>query len=323
MSQIIKTLLLFLILAIALPLAFPEKFLHWLPPYGPDQNNLPQIAGAKLARFGLPYSPTNPIPPNTAANIDATPPIVTQETKILPEVAKTPDNVPLENKEAPQKPYRILIIGDSFIAVPGSFGQILEENLSGYDQATVIRKGKVSSGLSRPDYYDWIKESKKIAQETHPNIVIIMMGTNDAQGFYIEQNGKSSLAAFNTDLWKKEYLNRAARLIEVFNQINARVYWIGLPEMRQPGYNSKIKILSEIQMLACQDRSGAKFIPAADLVDNGRYQPFVADPQGVMRATRNADGIHLSYFGGTLLVNKIIALLKTELDLIPKMQNPQ
>jgi len=41
-----------------------------------------------------------------------------------------------------------------------------------------------------------------------------------------------------------------------------------------------------------------------------------------MRATRNPDGTHLSYFGGTLLVEKILEKLKQDLDLsIPAPQS--
>ncbi|MGI6340899.1 MAG: hypothetical protein ACOX0B_01675 [Minisyncoccales bacterium] len=45
------------------------------------------------------------------------------------------------------------------------------------------------------------------------------------------------------------------------------------------------------------------------------YQAFMPDDKGVMHATRIADGIHLTRFGGTVLVNKVIEELNKDLDL--------
>jgi hypothetical protein len=299
-------------LAIALPLANAEKLMRWLPPYGADPNNVFQVAGSQLAQTSMAIlsqnraAEVNLLPvsrPENPATATGTLSIVANEHEFL----------------APFRPYRILLAGDSFMAVAGGFGDILEQKLVTYEQVSVSRKGKVSSGLSRPDYFDWNKESLAAIAEFKPNVAIIMMGTNDAQSFEMTgENGKKQIISYGTPLWDDEYVKRAKSFIKEFTANGSIVYWIGLPAMRDRTYDEKIRHLSNLQDTAIQDDPQARFISSEALMagKSGPYQPFMADTQGVMRSTRNIDGIHLTYFGGTVLVEKILDFLKDDLELV-------
>jgi hypothetical protein len=97
--------------------------------------------------------------------------------------------------------------------------------------------------------------------------------------------------------------------------------------MREPDYDKKIRHVADLQKNAVQKYSVAKFISAFDLLSGEKpYQAFMPDDKGVMRATRNPDGTHLSTFGGTILTEKIIAALKKDIDLSiivsPEIENP-
>jgi hypothetical protein len=212
-----------------------------------------------------------------------------------------------------------LIAGDSFVAVSGGFGDIAEQQLAELPDIAVLRQGKVSSGLSRPDFYDWRQAAQTAISKFKPNIVIVMMGTNDAQSFEIWENQKKRILAYGTIEWDAQYQNRTQSFIEQFTDNNAVVYWIGLPIMRNQVYDQKIRHLSQLQENAAKNNPQAKFLSAAELMGGNEpgYQPFAPDGNNIMRATRNPDGIHLSYFGGTLLVKEIIAILQQDLDLAP------
>jgi len=287
--------------AIILPILYSGKLLRWLPPYGADPANLFQSAGAQLAHWSeslLRHDATGQPQTSAAASETQTQPI---EMKFTP----------------PAKPYRILLVGDSFVAVAGGFGDIAEQKLIGFSDVAILRQGKVSSGLSRPDFYDWHQAAKSTMAEFKPNVAIIMMGTNDAQSFEIMENQKKQVIDFGTAEWDRRYQSRAELFIKEFTDNGSIVYWIGLPVMRSEVYDAKIKRLSKLQEAAVKNNPQAKYISSAELMSDGQtaYQPFMPDPKGVMRATRNPDGIHLSYFGGILLVEKILLELKKDLDL--------
>jgi hypothetical protein len=307
MDTVKKIVILTIALAIIIPLANAGKLLRWLPPYGADADNIFQGLGAGIAHVALTFNPdkSNPAQTVQADGQNGT---------------TTDPNIPLSKKfEPPTKPYRFLIVGDSLVAVAGGFGDIMEQKLITFSETAVSRKGKVSSGLSRPDYFDWNKEAETAISSFSPNIAIVMMGTNDAQSFEVVRGGKKQVIEYGTSQWDEEYLSRARSFIEKFTGRGVVLYWIGLPAMRDAVYAEKIKHVNELQNKAVQLDPMAKFISAEKLMsdENKVYQPFMADEQGVMRATRNPDGIHLSYFGGTILVEKIINELKKDIELVP------
>lgn len=312
MNSINKIIFFVIGLAIVLPLLYAGKFLRWLPPYGADSTNFFQVAGAQLARWSPlrpKIEPTDPQLATTNGETATSTSITPQEIKFIP----------------PAKPYRIFLAGDSFMAVSGGFGDIAEQHLVKFAQTNVWRQGKVSSGLSRPDFYDWQAAAQIAIARHNPNITIVMMGTNDAQSFEIRENNNKRVIAFGTAQWDAEYQNRAESFIKKFTDSGTAVYWIGLPIMRNAVYDQKIRRLSQLQKNATKNNPQAKFISGAELMAGGdtAYQPFAPDENGVMRATRNPDGIHLSYFGGTILVDKIIEELKKDLDLsIPAPPQP-
>jgi len=303
-------------LGIALPLIDSEKLLRWLPAYGADPANIFQAAGVQMASLNIPKNLPAAQPNEGSAT----------GTKLQDKAAIAgTDSLQIKDLKI-EKPYRILLVGDSFMAVAGGFGDILEQKLVGFGDTVVLRKGKVSSGLSRPDYYDWNKEAASAINTFKPNVTIIMMGTNDAQSFATNINGKKTVAAFGSEQWDAEYAGRAASFARLFTDAGSIVYWIGLPSMRNATYGQKITRLTKLQESAVNANNRAKFVPAQTMLSgNNAYEPFVPDAQGIMRATRNPDGIHLSYFGGTILAEKFINCLNEDLQfttLLPKQENP-
>ena len=301
MDTLKKIIILTAGLAVILPVLYSGKLLRWLPPYGADPANLFQSAGAQLARWSASLQKSTAVEPAETPSATDTAPEPPVAIKFTP----------------PAKPYRILLVGDSFVAVAGGFGDIAEKELVGFPDVSVLRQGKVSSGLSRPDFYDWHQAAKKTIAEFKPNIAVIMMGTNDAQSFEVVENQKKQVVNFGTNEWDRRYQNRAESFIKEFTDRGSIVYWIGLPAMRVATYDAKIKRLSKLQEAAVKNNPQAKFISSAELMSDGQtaYLAFMPDENGVMRATRNPDGTHLSYFGGTILVEKILEKLKLDLDL--------
>ena len=308
MEKITKILILLILIAIAIPLVYAQKVLDWAPSHQTD-NQAPNIFSATstyIANIGLALQPyffqKNNIPPKEDSKPTPTPPV--------------------KKFEVPPKPYRFLLVGDSSMAVSGGFGDILEQKLISYADTFVVRDGKVSSGLSRPDYFNWNTQAAADVAAHAPNIAVVMIGDNDAQGFSIFADGKKQDIAYGTARWDEEYQKRVRDFASIFTSRDIIVYWVGLPAMRDPGFAARIEHVNELQMKALMGDGLVKFISGQDLMaGKNKYEPFMPDEQGIMRATRNADGIHLSYFGGTILTDKIIVKLKQDIDLEIKNGN--
>jgi hypothetical protein len=111
-------------------------------------------------------------------------------------------------------------------------------------------------------------------------------------------------------------------LVNQLAEDNATVYWIGLPAMRDSAYEIKMRHVASLQEQAVGQNIQAKFISSYTLLTYGAkpYQAFLPDSSQIMQASRNSDGIHLSYFGGTYLVQKLLPLLKNDIVLEPKQK---
>ena len=76
-------------------------------------------------------------------------------------------------------PARVLVVGDSDA---GTFGPYLEELLDDTGVAETTVDYKVSSGLARPDFFDWPAHLRPELPAVDPDIVVVTFGGNDAQG---------------------------------------------------------------------------------------------------------------------------------------------
>ena len=215
----------------------------------------------------------------------------------------------------PGSALRILIIGDSFVAVSGGVGEILERELLKCESASVFRKGKVSSGLSRPDYYDWLSEAKKLVSLYDFNAAVIMIGSNDAQSL-TSSKGKY-IVSYGAESWNNQYSQRVSSLLDIFKQKDMVVFWAGFPIMKSKGYAGKIKNLNSIYQSNCKACENAYYIPLWDLFADSdkKYTAYLPDENGKYKLARQSDGIHLTYFGGTIAVKEIIQQMNRILNL--------
>jgi hypothetical protein len=229
-------------------------------------------------------------------------------------------NSPKEIKSVikPSPPYKILIAGDSFIAVSGGIGEILEKELLNYKDLTVKRVGKVSSGLSRPDYFNWPSEVNSLVLQYKPNIVVIMIGSNDAQS--ITTLDGAPIANYGSGNWNEKYAKRVSDFLNIFAENDITIFWIGLPTMRNEIYSTKMQNLNSIYATEIKKYENYYFIPTADLLadKNGNYTAYLPDENEKYRLARQSDGIHLTYFGGQMVIEKIIKKMEETLELQPR-----
>lgn len=215
----------------------------------------------------------------------------------------------------PMPPFKAIIIGDSFIAVAGGIGEILEKELLNYEDITAKRVGKVSSGLSRPDYFDWPEEAKMLILQEKPNIAVIMIGSNDAQSITTLEG--NLVENYGSEKWNQEYSKRVSELLDIFAENNTIVFWIGFPVMREKNYSARMANLNSIYRERIKNYEGYYFIPISELFSDkdGDYTAYLPDENGKYLLARQSDGIHLTYFGGEVAVKAVTEKMEEALSL--------
>lgn len=199
----------------------------------------------------------------------------------------------------------LLVVGDSLSI---SLADVLERRLSGTPGLAFARMGKVSSGLARPDFFDWEATMERMAGQTRADIVVVMIGANDNKPVRLA-SGKS--AAFGTPAWAAEYRRRAARLVEIARVFNpsARVVWVGAPIMADPGLARDLPVVNAALAQEISRIPGCRFVDVWGLLADpqGRYLEFAATPKATR--LRTPDGVHLAPAGANRLAEACLAAL--------------
>lgn len=269
---------------IALPLPTPE----------PGQP-LPQAQAAPPARTALLAPKVEPA--LLARNPAAAPASPARAVKIPPQ--------PGSPSAGPGR--SVLVAGDSLSIF---LAQALRPLLAGRPGTAFIARGKVSSGLARPDFFDWEREMRQLSVTHRPDTVLVMIATNDNQTM-TRPDGKK--VAFGRSGWDAEYARRVRRLVELARAGNphARVYWVGAPVMASPRLNADVAAINDVIRRQVASLPGCRFVNVwRTLADaSGRYAPALPAPGG--RRTRTPDGVHLTPYGARLLANACLTSLGT------------
>jgi len=182
----------------------------------------------------------------------------------------------------------IAVVGDS---IANDLGNGMRAYFANNANVNVVTNTRHSTGLVRPDYFDWNAEARRFVRGTKADAIVVVMGGNDRQN--IRTDGRR-LNRF-TKPWLAEYERRVARFMGILQNAKAPVYWVGLPPVR-----SNVMSRNYRQMNSIFQRQAAKhnirFVSVWDALsdERGRYTSFGRDPQGVRRQLRSEDGMHFN-----------------------------
>jgi uncharacterized protein len=224
-----------------------------------------------------------------------------------------------EGKPAPR---RILIVGASSIQF--ELGHALESALEGYEGVTIHRYGQHSTGLSRPDYFDWVAHGAKLRDEFDPDLVIAQFGGNDCQGM-TDLNAKA-IGAYGTDGWDAAYYDRVRAFVDLFRENGVPLVMMGMPIMKESGFRKRIAHLNEVVRVAVEhaaqeDGALVQFLSVHDLTADadGNYME-ITEVRGRRRIIRATDGAHLTRDGAELVAAQIVEILARSFTLEPSAE---
>ena len=168
-----------------------------------------------------------------------------------------------------------------------------------------------SSGLSRPDFYDWPARAAQLMAEEDPDIWVVMVGANDGQDV-IDNGGQ--FRQLGTDEWEAIYRSRIGGLMDLLTADGRAVIWIGQPVMRDTEFDERMEYLSSLYQSEASARAYVSFVDARRVFagDDGRYADYLPAGDGSLTQMRLGDGIHLTRSGAERLVSQLLPLLPIE-----------
>lgn len=175
---------------------------------------------------------------------------------------------------------------------------------------------KISTGLSRLDYFDWLTKLQQVVATAHPDVMLFMVGGNDAQTLISADGSASGLAPFS-DAWNAGYAQRVSQAMNTMTAGGGYAIWVGMPIMldinEYPGYNANMQRLNAIFKAQATIHPRVAYVDAYSLMSDkdGNWAEDLPDIHGVVQQMRVSEGVHLTEQGGEFLAQNAIQALIT------------
>lgn len=202
---------------------------------------------------------------------------------------------------------KVLIIGGS--TMEGGLGLFLERHLKegGFD---VQRRGKKSSGLARPDFFDWPKEATRLHAAFAPDVSVVMFGGNDGMSLHMGSGADPKWIRPDDPQWDVEYRRRVAALADILAPGGERLLWIGMPPVKDAKLNRRVERMNVAFSAEMEARGNGHFLETWNLLGvDGAYTDRV-EIDGVRVRVRAGDGVHLTPAGAKFMVGHVAARLR-------------
>lgn len=198
----------------------------------------------------------------------------------------------------------VLLLGDSLIV--SSFGEYLEQLLNEHPEIRAVRRAKSSTGLARPDFYDWISAGHEEVERHHPDIVVVIMGGNDGQGL-TDVNGKAEVQ-WGKPGWAAAYRQRVESFLDIIAAPGRKILWIELPITGRSGFERKLRVIRPLLRETVSARQDAIHLDT---------KPFFVDAKGGLvrearvkgfrkpMRLRMSDGVHFTLAGGRYFATRV------------------
>jgi len=272
------------------------------------------IVSAVLGGTGKPTEAAPTAPSTSLVEIGATAPAVTTAASTS---TSTTELKPKE-KTVPTRdnPAELYVAGDSDA---GTFGPYLERLMKQTGIVKTTLDYKVSSGLSRPDFFDWPSHFAQAIPQVNPDIVVITFGGNDAQG--LRNVDKSWAVQHNpgtgddTD-WRAEYAKRVGAVMDYLGGDNRTLIWVGIPNDDNPEVTARLQVQNDVVKSEAAKRPKVVFVDTWNRFSglSGGYASVVQDPRdNQFKEVRASDGFHLNETGAEILALDIAQAIRDEL----------
>ncbi len=260
-------------------------------------------------------------PPGGELYADEPEPIPT-DFGVAPEVVATPDPLPALDPDrnlrdddedelefdpayALREPtsnnkLRVVVVGDSLaMGLSTAVGRVFDPALVQF-----VDQGRLSTGLARADYFDWVKGMQQISDRFRPDVVVVLIGVNDDQSI-IYPGGR--IIPGGGEEWAEVYSERIDQFLGAATETGGRVVWVGLPPLADRKDNSLARTFNESYEDGVENYQAAAFFDTYERFSrDGGYAPFGRDAKGNVAQLRGGDGVHFTVTGYDALAREAI-----------------
>jgi len=243
------------------------------------------------------------------------PPVTAEPPASVTTTTEAPDRI-IRSADA-ERPVVLHLAGDSQAEF---LGFSLEREATALDEAiAVTADARVSTGLSRPDYFNWPAQLQAVVDADDPDAVVVFMGAND----YQDLEGPDGRLVRGSEQWRVEYARRVAITMDLLVSEQRRVFWVAQPPMRDGTLQEGMSIVNDLTRAAARARAEVKWIDAYTMFggDDG-FSLVVAGPDGSEERVRASDGVHLNATGADWLGEAIVDVMKRFWDFDPPVSAP-
>lgn len=204
----------------------------------------------------------------------------------------------------PASEHKVLLLGDSLIAT--GFGDYLQARLDAHPRIRALRKAKSSTGLARPDFFDWMEVGRQEVGRHQPDVVVVILGGNDGQSLQDGKGGKP--IHWGRPDWEQAYRQRLEEFMQVLAAPGRRIVWLELPTTGRKRFEQKLGLIRGLQRDVVSARADALHVDT---------HPFFTDAKGQALRTarvdgfrkpmklRMDDGVHFTVAGGRYFAGKV------------------
>lgn len=208
---------------------------------------------------------------------------------------------------------RVAIVGDSLAAGVGYYAERVFKAFF----VDVVKQGQISTGLARPDYFNWPARMAYIVDNYRPDLTLVMIGENDNQSLLTP--GGDLDTAIGTFEWANAYEARVERFARIATSEGGHVIWIGLPIQRDHSRWDLVQRQNAIFQMVADRLPNVAYFDSWDTFANanGDYTAYYRDGNQV-ELIRADDGIHFNGTGYAVLAEKVAELAASEFGLDPR-----
>ena len=276
------------------------------PTFAPITANSPATTVVPAA---LAASATVAAPVDDAGTAAQEPADVTAATPLGPPAP----SAPMVRTVTTANPLRVYVAGDSFATWMGyDFADYAKRN----DLITSLLDFKISSGLARPDYFDWpARFAQEMAGNPPPEAVVWFAGAND----YVDMRTDSGSLTRDTPEWLAEYGKRAGAVMDIVRRGGGQMYWVGQPIMRDKGRAKAAADINTVVQAAAESRPWVHYIDTWTMFmdSSGDYASFLPDSSGELVRVRQEEGVHLTRTATTWVSDRVYAAIRHDFNFPP------
>jgi hypothetical protein len=215
-------------------------------------------------------------------------------------VGATPKPKPLFTSA---RPLRVWVAGDSLAQIPGD---ALERVGGPIDVVGV--ESRLSTGLARPDLYNWFTRIQQVPRTLHPDVAVFSFGADDAHDYM----AGAHVGPFGSPSWVAEYRRRVDGVTRELIAQGIYVVWLGLPIPDGPGFKKSFPVVNRIlEGVARAHAKQAAYVDTWHLLDDfhGRYTAYLR-VHGKLTLMRLPDGVHYTQAAGDLIAAQLVKQLR-------------